>query len=125
MEGDAFKRERERRRRGDHEERRREDTRTKQTEPSHLSLRPELSHFSLPPPNFRFQLLPRLSSASREKTQFVIFDLQVWCEHFEAARKGDPLVITATDAIHIAGKRGKQKGPEEMKQKRRLNLKER
>ncbi|CAL5414774.1 unnamed protein product [Camellia sinensis] len=46
-----------------------EDPRTKQTEPSHLSLRPELSHLSLPPPNFRFQLLPRLSSASREKAQ--------------------------------------------------------
>lgn len=42
-----------------------------------------------------------------------------------AARKGDPRAIAATDAVHTAGKRGKQKGPEEMKQKRRWNLKER
>ncbi|THG06827.1 hypothetical protein TEA_001976 [Camellia sinensis var. sinensis] len=48
--------------------------------------------------------------------------VQVWCEHFEAARKGNPWVIIATDAVHTAGKRGKQKGPEEMKQKRRLVL---
>ncbi|KAI7979643.1 hypothetical protein LOK49_Contig286G00001 [Camellia lanceoleosa] len=66
-----------------------------------------------PNPNPCYDLYPAAAGRSYPVYRFP----KVWCKHFEAARKGDPRVITATDAVHTAGKRGKQKGAEEMKQR--------